>query len=155
MRGPTPPDVPRIVVVYERQPYWEPELRRQFEDDEVVVLACRTVSDLEQTTVQNGDCVVAADLADRPVDVLRWLSRRLINGRSLPVIVITSPGTASLLWHASEMGATAVVSDDCGGQYLARLCRRQWAAAVIDRPAALPSPSAPTRASLQTESKPS
>lgn len=126
MRAQDRPDDARMIVVFERQPYWEPELRRQFHDEPVPIRACRTLSDLEQMASDAADCVVVADLAERPADVLRWLSRRLINGRSLPVIIVTNPHTASLQWHASEAGAVAVVREDCGGRQLARLCRRQW-----------------------------
>jgi DNA-binding NtrC family response regulator len=119
-------DDSRMIVVFERQPFWEPELRRQFQDEEVPVRACRTLSDLEQTVGDGSGCVVVADLTERPADLLRWLSRRLMGGRSLPVIVVANRATETLRWHASEAGAVAVVSEDCGGRHLARLCRRQW-----------------------------
>ena len=116
-----------MILVFERQPYWEPELRRQFHDEPVLVRACRSLSDLEQVAADASGCVVVAELADRPAELLRWLARRLMNGRTLRVVVVTNPNTASLQWHASEVGATAFVSDDCGGRHMARLCRRQWA----------------------------
>jgi hypothetical protein len=122
-------DERRTIAVFERQPFWEPELRRQFHDPhdpQVSVRACRTLGDLEQMTGGTSECVVVADLTERPAELLRWLSRRLMSGRPLPVIVVTNPATATLRWHASEAGAVAVVSEDCGGLHLARLCRRQW-----------------------------
>jgi DNA-binding NtrC family response regulator len=119
-------DESRTIIVFERQPYWEPELRRQLHDHEASIRACRTLSDLEQMAGDGADCVVVADLAERPAELLRWLSRRLMYGRTLPVIFVTNMSTAAVRWYASEAGALAIVSEDCGGHHLARLCRRQW-----------------------------
>lgn len=114
------------IVVFERQPCWEPELRRQFDQSEVTIRACRSPGDLEQLT-DAADAIVIANLPDAPAEVLRWLSRRLIGGRSLPVIVVTDQSTAALQWHVREAGATALVRDELGGHQMARLCRKLWA----------------------------
>ena len=122
----TASSTPLAIAVYERQPFWEPELRRQFAEGDVAVRGCRTVSDLAHLTSGNPHLVAVVNLEDGTADLLRWLSQGLTRGRLVPTIAVAGPKAMTFQWHAREAGAVAVIESDMGGRQLARLCRQQW-----------------------------
>jgi hypothetical protein len=117
------------IVVFERQPFWEPELRRQFADGGATVRGCRTVADLDHLTSGNPRLIAVVNLEDAAADLLRWLSRGLTTGRQVPTIAVAGPKSMPFQWHAREAGVVAVLSREIGGHQLARLCRKQWSPA--------------------------
>jgi hypothetical protein len=112
------------VVVLERQPYWQPELERQFLQQELIVRGCRSVEDLDDLTRTAGATIVVVDLEVDPPSVLRWLARQLMAGPDTPTLVVLSENLKLLHWHVRELGAVAVVSEFHTGACLARLCRK-------------------------------
>ena len=119
------PDIPtKQVVVLERQPYWQPELERQFLHQELVVKSCRSVDDLDDLTRTETPTVAVVDLDVDPPGTLRWLARRLTAGPDVSTIVVVTEERHSLHWHIRELGAVAVVSEYLEGNRLARLCRK-------------------------------
>lgn len=114
------------VVVFEREPYWEPELRRQFASGDVRVRACRSIRDLDLAVLHEGHSVAVVNLGDNTADLLRWMSRQLVDGRAIPIIVVGGLEQQSLEWYVKEAGAVAYVSEFFGGTAMARLCRKQW-----------------------------
>lgn len=118
------------VIVYESQPRWHPELQRQFQNEEVHVRACRSLSglfrDLDETTVG----AVILDLAAGPAGILQFLGRSPRRGPQLPIVVIGPKRTADLEWAIRELGVLHVCDEFPSGEDLARLCRRQWRDAI-------------------------
>lgn len=108
------------MVVFERQPFFAPELQRQFLGEDVAVRACRMAPDVDA-----GEADVAVVHLDAaPRDVLQWLARRRVIGRDVPTIVVASEAMAEMEWPVRELGATSFVDEFVGGAHLARLCRK-------------------------------
>lgn len=119
------------IVVCERQPFWEPEMRRQFPQGSVIVRACRTLRDLESMVAglpadAVRSTVVILSLADAPSASIRWLSRQQAAGDFVPTLVVVDESLRFLEWHVREAGAVSVVSEFIGGHRLAGLVRKQW-----------------------------
>jgi DNA-binding response OmpR family regulator len=112
-------------VVFEKRPRWGPELKRQFENENVRVVECRSLGDVTErsTDVQQG--VVLLDLAFKTVECLRFLGRGLNDGAALPVFVVGSTRLAALEWSVRDLGAAAFFAKAIPGHEMAELCRRQ------------------------------
>jgi len=112
--------------VFEKRPRWAPELERQFANEAVRIVACRSLRDVadRSATVTRG--VIVLDLAAAAAECLRFLGGRLGDAAALPVFVVGSERTAALEWPVRELRATAFFSRTIPGHELADLCRRQW-----------------------------
>ena len=116
----------RRLIIFEAEPYWQPELQRRFLPESVEVGACRTVGDLEaRVNVAPFDGVVL-DLAADVGGSLRWLSRLGERGDPLPTVVVAAAEHAAWEWHIRELGATAFVDEFIGGHRMAAVCRKMW-----------------------------
>ena len=117
------------VIVFEKSPRWESELKRRIGGHQLLVRPCRSGTDVVNLCRQTPGSVVVIDLAS--VAAEGW---RLIEGlahpqlRVLPV-AIGSRDIADLEWLAREMGAVDFVRDTIGGAGLAELCHRMLMAA--------------------------
>ncbi len=111
------------IVVFEKQPYWGPELKRQFSKQQILVRECRSVSDLYPNSDSLSRSVLLLSLDAAPTDCLTWMGRQLQNN-SPPFVVVASPDLMDLEWPIREAGAAAFVHDEIAGDRLARLCRR-------------------------------
>lgn len=111
------------VVVFEKQPFWGPELKRQFSKQQFLVRECRSVSDLQPNADTISRSVLLLSLDAAPTDCLTWIGRQFLNSSS-PFIVVASPELMALEWPIREAGAAAFVHDEIAGDRLARLCRR-------------------------------
>ncbi len=107
------------VAVFERRPWWTPELQRQFCDVPVAIRGCRSAADALRADV------AVLQLGAAPADVLHCLARRRTAGCDRGVIVVAESELSDLEWGVRELGADAFVGGQIAGEDLARLCRRQ------------------------------
>ncbi|HEY3965915.1 MAG TPA: hypothetical protein VGM05_15255 [Planctomycetaceae bacterium] len=112
------------IVLFEKAPRWESELKRRFDAQEVLVRPCRSAGDVLTLCWQAPGSVVVADFAAGTAEVLRMLESLIcLRGTAYPV-VIGSVETASLEWPARDLGAVDFVTDRINGDVLADICRR-------------------------------
>jgi DNA-binding NtrC family response regulator len=114
------------IVVFEKEPRWAPELKRQFLGNDVVVRDCRSVSDIESKLENSEETVIVLDLEAEPANCLQFLGQSMGDPAGPPVIVIGSSRVLELEWPVRELGALAFLADSVLGEDLAKLCRRQW-----------------------------
>ena len=114
------------IVVFEKEPCWAPELKRQFLGDDVVVRGCRSVSDIASKSESGEETVIVLDLQAGPANCLQFLGQSMSDPAQPPVIVIGSSRVLELEWPVRELGAMEFVPDSVLGEDLAKLCRRQW-----------------------------
>jgi DNA-binding NtrC family response regulator len=112
------------VLVFEKSPRWESELKRRISSPQLLVRPCRSAADVLNLCRQIPGSVVVIDFAAGAAEGLRLLEaldgRRL---RALPVVV-ASRALQDLEWSARELGAAGFVPDTIGGAALAALCVR-------------------------------
>ena len=127
------------VLVFEKLPFWGPELKRQFTGQSVMVRECRSVHDLLPAAAEFAESVAVVSLDAAPTDCLAWLGRQFQTASRCRIVVIASAELADLEWPVREAGAVGFVHDEIPGDRLARLCRRllRTAAASAPRVAAL------------------
>ena len=115
-----------VIAVFELQPYWGPELQRQFQTDSVAVTECRSVGDLFPIVNGFTKALIVIDLDAAISDCLAWLGTEVAKHPArVPIIAIGSAATAELEWRLREAGVTAFLPELIAGADFARLCRRQ------------------------------
>jgi DNA-binding NtrC family response regulator len=114
------------IVVFEKEPRWDPELKRQFLGEDVLVRACRSVSDIESKSENAEQTVIVLDLKAEPENCLQFLGQSMGGSPGPPVIVIGSSRVLELEWPVRELGAVEFLADSVSGEDLAKLCKRQW-----------------------------
>ena len=112
------------IVLFEKTPRWESELKRRFNAQEVLVRPCRSASDVLMLCRQAPASVVVADFAAGAADVLRLLESLICLRAAVYPVIIGSVETASLEWPARDLGAVDFVTDRINGDVLAEICRR-------------------------------
>ncbi|MSR59822.1 MAG: hypothetical protein EXS05_19660 [Planctomycetaceae bacterium] len=117
------------VIVYEKRPRWEAELKRHLAADRLVVRPCRSGADLLELCRAMPGSVAVIDLAVGAEAALHCLEQALLRRLgSLPLVI--SPSSArDLEWPLRELGALAVLPDTARGESVARLCRMMLNAA--------------------------
>jgi hypothetical protein len=126
------PDFAPALIVFEKAPRWESELKRRFAASEVLVRPCRDVPDALALCRQARGSVVVAELCDRPADVLRLLESLWRKRVEAAPVVIAPTELADLEWPARESGAAAFVTDRVGGAALSDICRRLLRSSTSD-----------------------
>ena len=116
------------IIVFEKSPRWESELKRRFDQQQVLVRPCRSANDALALCRQAPGSVVVADFAAGPADVLRLLESLMGLRTAAYPVVVASIETAALEWPARDLGAVEFVTDRINGDLLAGLCRRILAA---------------------------
>jgi hypothetical protein len=112
------------IIVFENQPYWAPELRRQFFNDaSVKVRHCQAVGSVPNA--RPGDILVAA-LDDRERECTELL--RQVSGYF--GIFVGSELSADLERPFREAGAASFITQTLSGEELARRIRLAWTALV-------------------------
>ncbi len=122
------------VLVFEKLPFWGPELKRQFTDQRVLVRECRSVQDLLPAAAEFAESVAVVCLDAAPTDCLGWLGRQFQCESRCRIVVIASSELADLEWPIREAGAVGFVHDEIAGDRLARLCRRLLRTATSSAP---------------------
>lgn len=112
------------ILVCEGDPYWTPELQRQFQHTRVCVRGCRKWTEFTELSRGFAQVVQIVDLEHAAADCLTGLVRRQDEPRSWPLVVVASPRWASLEWVLREAGVKAFFSELPSGEPLARCCRR-------------------------------
>ena len=114
-----------VIAVFERQPYWGPELQRQFQSTNVAVRECRSVRDLLPAIDGSLKALIVIDFDAAIEDCIVWLGTEVVkHSVRIPIVAIGSAATAELEWRLREAGVTAFLPDLVAGCDLARLCRR-------------------------------
>jgi len=113
-------------IVFEKQPRWAPELQRQFLTEDVRVVACRSVKDVEERAAGVARGVVLFDASTAPAECLQFLRREMADPQALPVLIVGSKRIAQLEWSFRELGSVAFFAKRIPGHEMASLCRRQW-----------------------------
>ncbi|NOX55099.1 MAG: hypothetical protein GXP27_11820 [Planctomycetes bacterium] len=118
------------IFIFERSPYWTPELQRQFDPAEVTVRRCRSVADVRRLAFPTPGAasadprVVLLDLESGPADCLQLLGSGLPRVHRVPVVVYAPGRAVELEWPLREAGAVDVIVEHIPGRAMARLCRR-------------------------------
>jgi DNA-binding NtrC family response regulator len=113
-------------IVFEKQPRWAPELQRQFLTEDVRVIACRSVRDVEERAAGVARGVILLDASMAPAECLQFLRRAMADPQALPVLIVGTKRIAHLEWSFRELGAAAFFAKRIPGHEMASLCRRQW-----------------------------
>ena len=112
------------VVLYEKSPCWESELKRRIDVQKRLVRPCRSTADVLQLCRQAPHSVVVADFAAGIAEVLRLLEALLRQRTPAYPVVIGSVETAELEWPARDLGAVAFLTNRINGDILATTCER-------------------------------
>jgi DNA-binding NtrC family response regulator len=113
-------------IVFEKAPRWAPELQRQFLDEEVRVIACRSVRDVVERAARVARGVILLDATAATAECLQFLREELSDPEALAVVIVGSKAVARLEWSFRELGAAAFFSKRIPGHEMAALCRRLW-----------------------------
>lgn len=111
---------PTLIAVWERNPYWGPELRRELSRLDVRIAACDREQDVHSWLAdQAGQLVVALSPEEQlPLPTLaKWIQR------GVRVHVVLNSSQDSLRWFLMELGAATVFGFDDARQHLARRVR--------------------------------
>lgn len=113
-----------ILSVFERQPYWAPELQRQFAGEPVGVRPCRTMADLQAVLAAADVPVVLLDFEAAPEDCLTWLKRHGLEPHAPAIFVAGAGRSGDLEPLLRELGCIDYLPDPTPGVDLARRVRR-------------------------------
>ena len=114
------------IVVFEKAPFWGPELQRQFQQTGVTVRECRSVKDLIPSVMDTEQPLLVIDLTAGLEECLQWLAEDFTRyPKSIPMIAVGSAESRELEWLLREAGVTVYLPELIGGEALARICRRQ------------------------------
>ncbi len=114
----------RGIVVFERQPFWGPELKRQVADHDILVRECRSIHDMAPLVSEFPVAVTVVVLDAAPADFLSWLTRQVVSTWPSEIVVIASESLSELEWPIREAGVTEFVDDESPGVSVARICLR-------------------------------
>ena len=113
------------ILVVEKSPRWESELKRQFLGDPVEVRACRSTRDVDrQIDRQPGGGVIVLDLGSGEAEMLQFLRRRSQQWPGWPALVVADREATELEWAVRELGALDFLVDPVPAERLAEACRR-------------------------------
>lgn len=112
------------ILVYEKRPRWEPELKRQLAGSRVRVRGVRAEGAVVLLLRSMPGSVLVLDLDAGAADGLRLLAVVAELGVPAVSLVIASPATAGLEWPARELGALDFHPAAITGESLARQCLR-------------------------------
>lgn len=115
------------VLVFEKAPRWEAELKRRLSGQDLLVRPCRSASDVIALCRLMPGSVVVNDFAAGAAEGLRLLEALLRKRLQAFVLVVASRELGELEWPARELGAAQFVSETIGGEALAQSCRRMLA----------------------------
>jgi len=112
------------IAVFEREPYWAPELTRQFADGRILVRSCTRLSDVDRVLAEWPRSLCVMEFETAPAAILGWLATRANGATARPVLIFAEQGAARLEWTLREAGATSFRSELISSRELAAHCRR-------------------------------
>ena len=112
------------ILVFEKSPCWEAELKRRLASPLVLVRPCRSAQDVLALCRQVPGSVAVVDFAAGIADGLRLVEALIALRLRISPVVIASRETEELEWPARDLGAVNFVNDRIGGDKLADICRR-------------------------------
>jgi ActR/RegA family two-component response regulator len=112
------------VIVFEKAPRWEAELKRRLANRQLLVRPCRTAQDVLTLAGLASGSIVVIDFDAGAAEGLRILEGLLRLRLAVWSIVIGTRETDPLEWVARDLGAAAYASGSVGGAGLADTCRR-------------------------------
>lgn len=115
------------VIVFEKAPRWEAELKRRLAGRHLLVRPCRTLKDVLTLAGQAAGSIVVIDFAAGAAEGLRILEALFRKRLAVWPLIVGTPETDDLEWSARELGAAGYVGDAISGEGLARICRRALA----------------------------
>jgi len=111
------------VAIFERQPYWGPEMKRQFADHPILVRECRILGDLAPAVHDFSKAAFVIVMDDAPAECLAWLADQFIADNPIPRIVVGSSDFLPLEWSVREAGGM-FMDDQNPRSNVARMCLR-------------------------------
>jgi hypothetical protein len=117
----------RAVVVCEREPYWTPELQRQFLGERVTVRGCRKWSELVTLSQEFETALRIVDFDFIAAECLAGMAHDAASVNRQPLLLLVTGERAEFEWPLRDGGADAVLSNRIAADELARYCRR-WLA---------------------------
>jgi DNA-binding NarL/FixJ family response regulator len=112
------------VLVFEKAPRWEAELKRRLSGRDLLVRPCRSASDVVAFCRLMPGSVVVNDFAAGAAEGLRLLEALMRQRLRAFVVVVASRDLGELEWPARELGAAQFISETIGGEGFAQNCRR-------------------------------
>jgi DNA-binding response OmpR family regulator len=114
----------RAVIVFEKSPRFEAELKRRMSSPQLFVRPCRSGADVVSLSRRAPGSVVVIDLASVAADGWRLLDELAERPFQVSPVAVASRDMEGLEWAAREMGAVAFVTELQGGAALADVCQR-------------------------------
>lgn len=114
------------IIVLERRPRWEAELKRNVSDPQVRIRGCRTAVDALELLSSMIGSVLVIDLEAGPGEALRLTETADRRALTAGILIIASAAEAELEWPFRELGAKDFLFESLRGNNLARLCLRPW-----------------------------
>jgi ActR/RegA family two-component response regulator len=118
------PHLAPAILVFERRPRWEAELKRNVAADGLLVRPCRSAADLLELCKAMPGSALVIDLDVGDAVALRCLELALLQRLETSAIIVAPLDSCELEWPFRELGAMAVVAESIRGEELAELCRR-------------------------------
>jgi DNA-binding NtrC family response regulator len=112
------------VIVLERRPCWESELKRRLSPEGILVRPCRALSDLLHMVRQMPGSAAVIDLGTEPSSGLSMLQNLVATRLPVSPVVIAAESDRDIEWAARELGAVGFFSESVSGDELAGICRR-------------------------------
>lgn len=119
------------VIVYEKRPRWEADLKRHLAANRLVVRPCRSGADLLELCRAMSGSVAVIELAVGAESVLHCLEQVLLRRLGALPLVIAPSSAHDLEWPLRELGALAVLPDTSRGESVARVCRTMLQGATV------------------------
>src|SRR5262245_34637699 len=96
------------VVLFEKRPRWESELKRGLAAERTVIRPCRSAADLMALCRAMRGSVAVIDFETGPGAVIEWLQHSRLQDLSVSPIVILPRDAGALEWPLRELGAKGV-----------------------------------------------
>lgn len=112
------------ILVFEKRPRWESELKRQLAGRDVVIRPCRSGADARSLLETMPGSVLVLELESGPEECLRLVAFAAQIRQEGRAVVIGPGDGAELEWSLRELGAGGVVPATVPARELAELCTR-------------------------------
>jgi hypothetical protein len=111
------------VILFEKRPRWESELKRGLAAERVLIRPCRSVADLTTLCRAMRGSVTVIDFETGPAGTIEWLQHARSHDFAVSPVVILPRSAAALEWPLREFGAEAVFCTPVNSRDLVLLTR--------------------------------